>query len=266
MHTPHAVIEASGLGKVFARNGRAVTALDGIDFSVQEGSFVSLVGPSGCGKSTLLSIVAGLAPPTSGKVLIDGSPITGPMPGKVAVVFQDALLLPWRSALSNVELPLEVRGESAGMRREKARAMLALVGLVDAAERYPHELSGGMRQRVAIARGLVQDPQIVLMDEPFGALDEQTRTRMGDELLRIWEAAQKTVLFVTHSLTEALYLSDRVFVMGRNPGRIIETVTVDMLRPRHIEMIGSAKFGSARNHIWRLIGQDADPSQSAGNG
>jgi len=250
------IIEIKSLGKVYPHPVRPLQALSGISFSVAPGQFVSIVGASGCGKSTLLQIVAGLIEGSEGEVLVDGGLVTGPMPGKIAVVFQDALLLPWRTALANVELPLELKGVDKSLRRKKAEEMVELVGLGGFGDRLPHELSGGMRQRVSIARGLVQDPSIVLMDEPFGALDELTRTRMGDELLRIWEATQKTILLITHSLSEAIYLSDTVYVMGRDPGRILEQVTVDLPRPRTIDMMGSETFGRLRNRLWKLIGSD----------
>ena len=250
------IIEIKSLGKVYPHPVRPLQALSGISFSVAPGQFVSIVGASGCGKSTLLQIVAGLIEGSEGEVLVDGGLVTGPMPGKIAVVFQDALLLPWRTALANVELPLELKGVDKSLRRKKAEEMVELVGLGGFGDRLPHELSGGMRQRVSIARGLVQDPSIVMMDEPFGALDELTRTRMGDELLRIWEATQKTILLITHSLSEAIYLSDIVYVMGRDPGRILEQVTVDLPRPRNIDMMGSETFGRLRNRLWKLIGSD----------
>jgi NitT/TauT family transport system ATP-binding protein len=253
-----ALIEVTRIGKTYSHPDRPVRALDGISFSVLEGQFVSIVGSSGCGKSTLLQILAGLCSSTEGEVRIDGEKVVRPLPEKIAVVFQDPLLLPWRTALGNVELPLELRGVDKQLRRQRSLQFLELVGLTGFTDRHPHELSGGMRQRVAIARGLVQNPRIVMMDEPFGALDEQTRTQMGDELLRIWHATQKTVLFITHSLIEAVYLSDVVRVMGRNPGRIIDEVVIDLPRPRTIEMIGSASFGLMRNHIWRLIGADVE--------
>ena len=250
------IIEIKSLGKVYPHPVRPLQALSGISFSVAPGQFVSIVGASGCGKSTLLQIVAGLIEGSEGEVRVNGVLVTEPMPGKIAVVFQDALLLPWRTALANVELPLELKGVDKSLRRKKAEEMVELVGLGGFGDRLPHELSGGMRQRVSIARGLVQDPSIVMMDEPFGALDELTRTRMGDELLRIWEATQKTILLITHSLSEAIYLSDTVYVMGRDPGRILEQVTVDLPRPRTIDMMGSETFGRLRNRLWELIGSD----------
>jgi NitT/TauT family transport system ATP-binding protein len=258
MSTPRktATIEVRGLGKTYAVNSAPVTALQDISFSVAEGEFVSLVGPSGCGKSTLLQILGGLVPGSGGEVRVDGSAVTQPQPGKIAFVFQDSTLLPWKTALENICFPLEVQGVGKEERLRRASEMLSLVGLKQFAQRYPHELSGGMKQRISIARGLAQNPRIILMDEPFGALDEQTRLKMGQELLRIWEQTRKTVFFITHSLTEALYLSDRVLVMSRHPGRIIDVVQVDLPRPREYSMIGSAAFGEARNRIWRQITQD----------
>ncbi|MDH7795976.1 MULTISPECIES: ABC transporter ATP-binding protein [unclassified Beijerinckia] len=245
-------IEAAGIGMVY----ETFTALDNVSFNITEGEFVAVVGPSGCGKSTLLQILGGLLSATHGKVLIDDEPVTKPQPGKIAIVFQDALLLPWKSALENIEFPLELQKFPRAERREKALAMLDLVGLSDFSHAQPHEMSGGMRQRISIARGLAQDPRIILMDEPFGALDEQTRIKMGEELLRIWERTRKTIFFITHSLTEAIYLSDTVLIMGRKPGRIVETLKVQLPRPRHIDMMGSEEFGRARNHIWRLLSQE----------
>ena len=254
------VIDVRGLGKTFAVDRAPVRALDDVTFSVAEGQFVSMVGPSGCGKSTLSQILGGLIEGTEGEALVDGTRVDGPKPGTIAVVFQDATLLPWKSAHANVEFPLEFQGFDVRARRARAKEMLELVGLNAFSDRYPHELSGGMKQRVSIARGLVQDPRIILMDEPFGALDEQTRTKMGQELLRIWQQTAKTILFVTHSSTEALYLSDEVLVMSHRPGRIVDRITVPLARPRSFEMIGSEAFGQARNRIWDLIAASEDDS------
>jgi NitT/TauT family transport system ATP-binding protein len=188
-------------------------------------------------------------------VRIEGRPVTGPRPDEIGVMFQDAWLLPWKTALENVEFPLVLRKVPAAERRARAEKLLELVELTRFADRYPDELSGGMRQRVAIARSLVNEPRVLLMDEPFAALDEQTRTRMGNELLQIWEKSGGTVVFVTHGLTEAIYLADVVFVMGARPGRIIERIPVELPRPRHIDMIGSEAFGRLRNRIWHLIAE-----------
>ncbi len=250
------IITAEHVSKVFGSGTQALRALVDVTFSVREGQFVTIVGPSGCGKSTLLLILAGLVPASSGRVLVDGQPVSGPSPEKISVMFQDAWLLPWKTAIENVEFPLALRKVPAAVRRPRAMSLLDLVGLARSADRYPGELSGGMKQRVAIARCLVQEPRVLLMDEPFAALDEQNRTRMGNELLQIWERTGRTVVFVTHGLTEAIYLADRVFVMGVRPGRIIESFSVELPRPRSIDMIGSESFGRLRNRIWHLIGEE----------
>ncbi len=261
---PEPVITVSDVGKTYAAARAPVVALSGISLAMREGEFVSIVGPSGCGKSTLLQILAGLIEGSEGTVLVDGVPVTAPMPEKIAVVFQEATLLPWKSAVANVSFPLELRGTPSAEATARAQVMLELVGLGDFANRYPHELSGGMRQRVSIARGLVQDPRIILMDEPFGALDEQTRTKMGHELLDIWQRTNKTILFITHSLTEALFLSDRVLVMSHRPGRILEEIKVELPRPRDYDIIGSEAFGRYRNRIWQLIaGSETASAQEA---
>jgi NitT/TauT family transport system ATP-binding protein len=250
------MIVVEHVNKVYGSNDASLSALDDVSLSVREGQFMTVVGPSGCGKSTLLQVMAGLVPPTSGRVIIDGQTVTGPSPEKIGVMFQDAWLLPWKTAMENVEFPLVLRKVPAKERRAKALPLLELVGLGRFADRYPDELSGGMRQRVAIARCLVQEPRVLLMDEPFAALDEQTRTRMGNELLQIWEKSGGTVVFVTHGLTEAIYLADEIFVMASRPGRIIEKIHVDLPRPRTIDMIGSEAFGRMRNRIWHLIAED----------
>ena len=249
------IIEVSKLAKDFNAGRAVLRALADVSFSVEEGRFVTLVGPSGCGKSTLLQILAGLIGATSGQVLIEGKRISAPMPDKIGMVFQDPTLLPWKTALANVEFPLDLRGVDRTLRRSRCSALLELVGLSEFADHYPHELSGGMRQRVAIARGLAQDPRLILMDEPFAALDEQTRTRMGHDLLDIWQKTGKTVFFITHSLTKAIYLSDVVLVMSPRPGRIIERIAIDFPRPRELDIIGSEAFGRIRNRIWHLIAQ-----------
>ena len=251
--TSTGIIQTHGLAKRYPTRGAPVTALQNVSLSIKEGQFVSLVGPSGCGKSTLLQILGGLVPASEGDVLVDGTRVSGPMPGKAAIVFQDATLLPWKTAFENIMFPLEVQNVPRAERRTRAEEVLHLVGLADFAAYYPHELSGGMRQRVSIARGLAQHPRIILMDEPFGALDEQNRLKMGHELLRIWEATGKTIFLITHSLTEALYLSDIVLVMSKRPGEIVDVIPVDLPRPRTYELVGGAEFGQARNRIWRQI-------------
>jgi NitT/TauT family transport system ATP-binding protein len=249
------IIEVTGLAKDFRSGGAVVHALRDVTFSVDEGRFVTLVGPSGCGKSTLLAIMAGLTSATRGEARIEGTPITAPLPDKIGMVFQDPTLLPWKSALANVEFPLALRHVDATARRKRCTQLLDLVGLSEFADHYPHELSGGMRQRVAIARGLAQDPRLILMAEPFAALAEQIRTRMGHGLLGIWERTGKTIFFITHSLTEAIYLSDTVLVMSARPGSIIGTLTIDFPRPRDLDIIGSESFGRIRNRIWHLISE-----------
>lgn len=249
------VVVAREVTKTYATAAGAFTALDRVSFDVPDGKFVSIVGPSGCGKSTLLQVVGGLVAATAGDVLVDGARITAPRPDKIGIVFQEPLLLPWKSALENIEFPLALRGEPKEARHARARELLALVGLSDFADSFPHQLSGGMRQRVAIARGLVRHPRMLLMDEPFAALDEQTRTRMWAELLQIWSASRATVLFVTHSLVEAVYLADEVLVMAARPGRIIERIAVDLPRPRTLDMLGAPALGEMRNRIWHLIAE-----------
>lgn len=234
-------------------DGSSSTVLDKLDLVVNGGEFVSVVGPSGCGKSSALMIAAGLLRPTLGRVLLGDVVLDGPRPDLIGIVFQESSLMPWRTAIENVAFPLQLRGIAQRERMERAHACLDLVGLSDARSKYPHELSGGMRQRVSIARGLIQEPQLLLMDEPFGALDEQSRVRMGEELLRIWDRIRSTVVFVTHSLSEALYLSDRVIMLGGRPGRIILEKAMPFSRPRDSEIIGMPEFGKIRNEFWRLL-------------
>jgi NitT/TauT family transport system ATP-binding protein len=211
------IIEVSSLAKDFRTRGAVVHALADVSFSVEEGRFVTLVGPSGCGKSTLLQILAGLISATRGEVGIAGEPIRAPMPDKIGMVFQDPTLLPWKTALANVEFPLDLRGMDRATRRKRCSQLLDLVGLGEFADNYPHELSGGMRQRVAIARSLALKPRIILMDEPFGALDPATRLHMQQLLVELWREAEATVFFVTHSIEEAVYLGDRVYVFSASP-------------------------------------------------
>jgi NitT/TauT family transport system ATP-binding protein len=236
------------------RSGDAIVhALDNISMEIGAGQFAAIVGPSGCGKSSLLMMMAGLRHPTDGAIECNGRVMTQPDPTRIGVVFQDANLYPWLTARENVEFPLTLRGVDKRKRREEALAALELVGLAEFSSKYPRQLSGGMKQRVSIARGLVQDPQILLMDEPFAALDEQSRMTMGDELLHIWSITKKTIVFVTHSLTEAVYLADEVYVMSARPGRLIERHSVNLPRPRTYEMMSSEVFNRLRDRIWSQL-------------
>src|SRR5579885_502974 len=225
-----ALIHIRELSKVYAtRSGEPVAALAGVNLTVNAGEFVSIVGPSGCGKTTLLKILAGLLPASGGSATLGGTPITGPR-RDIGVVFQTPVLLPWRTVLENTLLPVQVQGLDKSTFSQRARELIHLVGLQGFENKYPSELSGGMQQRNAITRALVYDPSVLLMDEPFGALDALTREQMNEELLRIWQASGKTVVFITHSIPEAVFLSDRVVVMASG-GRIVETVDVDLPRP-----------------------------------
>jgi len=221
------LLRVEGVGKVYS-NG--TVALENLSFSVRQGEFVSIVGASGCGKSTLLRLIAGLGEATSGAILVEEMP---PLKARqssseMTYVFQEATLMPWRTVLGNVELPLELRGVARKQRREAAREAIALVGLSGFEHVYPRELSGGMKMRVSLARALAVNPRLLLMDEPFGALDEITRQRLNEELLRIWDEGQRTILFVTHSVFEAVYLSTRVLVMSSRPGRIVADLPIDL--------------------------------------
>jgi NitT/TauT family transport system ATP-binding protein len=234
-------------------------ALRDINAEIVRGEFICLVGPSGCGKTTLLRIVAGLETSTSGAVLLDGRPIGGPG-GDRGFVFQNDNLLPWRSVFDNAMIGPEVAGRVGPTEKRRTRDLLKLVGLAGFEDYYPRQLSGGMRQRVNLARALAIDPQILLMDEPFSALDAQTREIMQTELMRIWEEGRKTVLFVTHQIDEAVFLSDRVLVLARRPGRVQETVTVTLPRPRTLAVKRTPEFVAYVDHIWRLIEDDVRAS------
>jgi NitT/TauT family transport system ATP-binding protein len=245
-------LDLEHLSLSYAQRGGAFLALRDVDLSVRDGEFVTIVGPSGCGKSTLLMLIAALLRPTSGAVRLDGALVTAPGSDR-ALVFQDFALLPWRTVLANVELGLELKGMPAARRREIARAHIAMVGLGAFERSYPHQLSGGMRQRVGIARALAVEPQVLLMDEPFGALDAQIRQVMGSELLRIWERGRKTILFVTHDIDEAIYLADRIIVMSASPGRVIADIAVTLVRPRPLEIRNDPAFTAYRQRVWDLL-------------
>ncbi len=241
----------------FFTDRRSVTALKGVDLDVATGEFMSLLGPSGCGKSTFLRVVADLIAPTSGSVRVLGvTPDAARLRRDIGFVFQDAALLPWRTALQNVELPLEVargRTQSNKAARATPRELLQLVGLSGSENAYPHELSGGMRQRVSIARALVTDPRILLMDEPFGALDEITRDRLNEELLRVWRELGMTVLFVTHSIYEAAFLAQRVLMLAANPGRVQEIVPVDLPTDRTLAIRETPEFVRLTAKLRRVL-------------
>ena len=230
-----------------------VAALAEVTLDIAPGEFVTIVGPSGCGKTTLLRIMAGLQRPTSGAVHLLGRAITGPS-RNVGIVFQDPVLLPWRTVLDNVMLPVQVLRLDPAIHRDRARRLLALVGLEGFEDKYPHELSGGMRQRVAIARALVHDPSLLLMDEPFGALDAMTREAMNLELQRIWQDSGKTVAFITHSISEAVFLGDRVVVMSPRPGRVADVLAVELPRPRDLDLMASDAFGVYARKIRQALG------------
>ena len=255
------LIDVARLNKLYrTREGESIHALSDVSFDVDEGEFVTVVGPSGCGKSTLLKILAGTLRRTSGTVQMREQPIDGPS-RDVGVVFQAPVLLPWRTVLENVMLPIEIQRRDRAQYLVQARKYLKLVGLESFEGKYPNELSGGMQQRVGISRALVHDPALLLMDEPFGALDAMTRETMNLELLRIWNESRKTVLLVTHSIPEAVYLADRVIVMSPRPGRISEILKIDLPRPRPLEIINSEAFGrhvvAIRRHFQSLGALDA---------
>jgi len=236
---------------------REFVALEDVNLEIEAGEFLTVVGPSGCGKSTVLDLVAGLAEPSGGRITIDGRPITGPGLDR-SVVFQQYTLLPWRTAASNIEFALEAKGGLTKRQRvDRAREYLELVGLGEFANRYPHELSGGMKQRVAIARSLSYEPQVLLMDEPFGALDAQTRERLQEELLGIWRRTGTTVVFITHDIEEAVFLGQRVAVMSARPGRIKEVVRIALERDdaETTDVRATARFAEYRHHVWSLLRQ-----------
>jgi NitT/TauT family transport system ATP-binding protein len=246
-------IQANNVSLTFRpKNREPVAALRELSLDVGKGEFVSIVGPSGCGKSTFLNILLGLIKPDTGLMQLDGRTISGPGQDR-AMVFQEFGLLPWRTVLGNVELGLELKGVEMSVRQSRARELIEMAGLAGFEAHYPHELSGGMKQRVGLARALATDPEVLLMDEPFAALDAQTRDLMQAELLQIWERTKKTVIFVTHSIEEAAYLSDRVIIMSARPGRTKTSIRIDLPRPRDYEMRLSAKFNEIKAEIWNAL-------------
>ena len=248
------LVSVAGLNKTFStRAGEMVVALENVDLSISDGEFLAVVGPSGCGKTTLLRILAGLEMASAGAVSVGELAIRGPR-DDVAVVFQQATLLPWYTVLDNVLLPIKLKGTPSPASLERAKHLLHLVGLEDFGRKYPFELSGGMQQRVAICRALIRNPKILLMDEPFGALDAMTRETMNVELMRLWAEEHKTVLFITHSIPEAVLLGDRVVVMSPRPGRIARILPIDLERPRSLKTMALPHFGTLCDDIRSLFG------------
>jgi len=247
-------IELADVAVRFRSKRREVTALDGIGLDVAAGEFVAIVGPSGCGKSTLLKLVAGLLKPSAGSVRLHGEPVTGPRPD-IGYVFQRDALLEWRTARRNILLQAEMRGMPGGAARKRAAELVEMTGLTGFEDAYPYELSGGMRQRVALCRALLHEPPVLLMDEPFGALDALTREQMNIELRRVWQATRTTVLLVTHSIAEAVYLADRVVVLSARPGRIADVLTAGLPADRpYAATMADAEFGRATARIRDLLG------------
>jgi NitT/TauT family transport system ATP-binding protein len=253
-------IQFQQVGRVFRQGGQAFVALEGVDLEVRDREFVAIVGPSGCGKTTCLRMAAGLEHPTSGRVSVDGVPVTSPGPDR-AVVFQQFALFPWKTVWDNIEFGLLSLGVATEERRRRIEHYIGLMGLKGYEQAFPHQLSGGMQQRVAIARAYVLDPKVLLMDEPFGALDAQTRVVMQEELVRLARQHPRTVLFITHAVEEAVYLADRVVVMSRRPGTIREIIDVRGVRererwddlPRIEDVMDQASFVHLRTHIWKLL-------------
>jgi NitT/TauT family transport system ATP-binding protein len=253
-------IKATGIGKIFheEETDKPVEAIQNITLDIEEGHFIVLLGPSGCGKSTFLNIIGGFEEPTSGEIILNGHPIHGPGPDR-GVVFQEFVLYPWRTVLRNVTIGLEVQGVPKAERLQRANELVSLVGLQGFEHRYPHVLSGGMKQRVAIARALVTDPEILLMDEPFGSLDAQTRRVLMDDLLRIWQEMRKTIIFVTHSTQEALLLGDEIVVLTCRPSSICKIVRNDLGRPRDPT---SSKFVEMEKELIQLISTQMDQREN----
>jgi len=245
-------LEASGLRKTYSKNGRPLEILDVARFAAREGEFITVIGPSGCGKSTLLHIMGGFIPADSGAIRVYGAEVKGPGPDR-GMMFQEFALFPWKTVAGNVAWGLEAQGFPKQKIEELVARYLDMTGLAEFRNHYPAELSGGMKQRVALARVLAFDPKVLLMDEPFGALDAQTRETMQEEVTRLWDRTKKTIVFVTHDIDEAVYLGDRVVVLTARPGRIREEVAIDLPRPRSLEIKKSLKCHEYRNYVWDLI-------------
>jgi NitT/TauT family transport system ATP-binding protein len=249
IRTVEALLAVEGVSKRFPLGNDVLTAVEDMSFSVAPGEFVSVIGPSGCGKSTLFHIIGGLTSATEGRVTVDGEAVRGPHKA-IGMVFQEESTFPWRNVIDNVAFPLELRGIRRAEREERARHFIDMVGLSGFEQRHPSELSGGMRQRVSIARTLASEPRILLMDEPFAALDEQTRMLLGDRVLRIQQELRQTTLLITHSITEAVQLSDRIVIMTFRPGRVKRIVHVNLPRPRSSDVMVSQAFGAIVADIW----------------
>jgi NitT/TauT family transport system ATP-binding protein len=260
--TAKTLLEVEHVTKHFPTPEGVITAVEDFSFGVTEGEFVSIIGPSGCGKSTVFNILGGLLGGYQGRVLVDGATISGTHPA-IGMVFQEESTFPWRTVLENVAFPLEIAGVNKAERLDRAAHFVGLVGLQGFERRLPAELSGGMRQRVAIARTLASQPTILLMDEPFGALDEQTRLLLGDKVLQIQQELRQTTLLITHNLTEAVQLSDRVLVMTYRPGRLKRIVAVDLPRPRDSEVVSSEAFGQRVAAIWHDLREEASRGMEA---
>ena len=258
---PGDILEVKDVTKRFPTPEGAVTAVDDVSLSVRQGEFLAIIGPSGCGKSTLFNIVGGLLGDYEGEVSVAGERITGPHPS-VGMVFQEESTFPWRTVLENVGFPLEIEGKPKAQRHDKARHFMKMVGLDGFENRYQNELSGGMRQRVSLARTLASEPKILLMDEPFAALDEQTRLLLGDKVLQIQQELKQTTLLITHNITEAVQLSDRIMVMTYRPGKIKRVVDIDLPRPRTSEVVGSDAFGHYVAQIWADLREEASRGMS----
>ena len=259
METTLPKLSIEHLSKSYRKGSTSVEALRDVSIDIAPGEFVSIVGASGCGKTTLLRMLDGLIAPSSGSILLDQRPIEGPGYGR-AFVFQQDRLLPWRSVISNVMLGSEIKGFKSAADRERASRFIVLVGLGGFEKHFPHELSGGMRQRVNLARALTAEPEVLLLDEPFASLDAQTREIMQAELLHVWRETRKTAIFVTHQIDEAVYLSDRVIVLTVRPGRVKEIVAIDLPRPRELAVKRTPAFVEYTSHIWELIEQEVQES------
>src|SRR5580765_707209 len=252
-------LEVAGLRKSYLKNGQSLHILDVERFAAREGEFITIIGPSGCGKSTFLHIMGGFIPAEAGSIRVYGTEVKGPGPDR-GMMFQEFALFPWKTVAGNVAWGLEAQGKSRAEIEPIVQRYLEMTSLADFRNHYPAELSGGMKQRVALARVLAFDPKVLLMDEPFGALDAQTRETMQEEVTRIWERTHKTVVFVTHDIEEAVFLGDRVIVLSARPGRIREEVKIELPRPRTLEVKKSAQCHEYRNHIWDLIRSERSPA------